>query len=952
MLELFKRRSKAKDISKSADFAIVTVIQEELDAVKSTLDLESSIKKEGEIYYHGRIADHFVVCARCLDRGNLPAQTLTSTIVKHWTPTYILVVGIAGGVEGRENIALGDVITSDSLDYYQMVKLTEMGKKFREVPVEQPSSDLRKLANHVGTDDPWWQQIKTRRPDNTNMVPKVVPGEILSGETLWDNPDSPELKELLDRYDKALAFEMESGGVARCVYDTPGDAKPGYLTIRGISDYVNRTGNAERRKTWTRYAADAGAAFALALIRNTEKKPVGEDPDKKYRESVQKSLNQEPFIRIFPKPPVQFGHTVSSEEEKKLSAKQLLDRIIDGRRVILRGSAGSGKSVVVRKLTDLVLENGDSIPVILNLKNREKLDLEKLRRLEENREDFNAKLDVLLGVSIADLHTSMFLEFPTQTSKLIIADGLNEVSAGLYHEDVVRLLVNTLDEYLRLTADKNTSVVITDRMTPRGFLGDRWKVFNVDPLDADEVGHKINDKFGAGTFESLSERAQSLLKSPYFLDKALGSRSPELGSRAKAIESFFKEHTGLDNATLDVVAQAAFAIYRTYNSLTFEEESFRQATGEESFEKLLDAGDLVKSGENNLHFDHQLKHDYLAARYLSKANQQNWEWSSFDAVSFRSNSFESLSMVLSQLSAKSRADEFLKRVYDWNWVGAVICMAEAAKIEERVHSEEMQIAILCVVAEKLFDKILPTRRRTRNTLSTFPDRIATTLRDAPNIDEVFRVANELLSKEQWFLDWRSLFTRVEIAPLVEGEINMINSKDSILGWTASNVIKRFRLNELNLAQLRTVYNTSDEETPHQVTVRWRTVHALGYFGTKESVQLLLQALDQDQYHWARYGTARSLVEIAARTDDTEMSKVVIEELIKRVNSGSLTRWVRVMEEIGNALFYIDARPNWKDEVSPLLQSLLDSQQSEPDRERWQKTVEEFINFARKGYSDD
>lgn len=114
------------------------------------------------------------------------------------------------------------------------------------------------------------------------------------------------------------------------------------------------------------------------------------------------------------------------------------------------------------------------------------------------------------------------------------------------------------------------------------------------------------------------------------------------------------------------------------------------------------------------------------------------------------------------------------------------------------------------------------------------------------------------------------------------------------------------------------------------------------------MQLLLYALDEDKYHWVKFGAARSLIEIAARTENAEISKTVIQELITRVTSNTLVR--NVKEEIGNAVFYISARQGWSEEVLPLLNALLQCEQNEKDKERWQETINEFKKFSSRGYS--
>src|SRR2546426_8240206 len=116
------QHSVAGTFPQIADFAIITIIKEELKAVRKMLKLTTPIRERGQrVYYSGRLPSyteeeqHFVVCAKSRARGTNPATKLTSDILARWKPRFVLVVGIAGGVKGqsRESVALGDVVVGE-----------------------------------------------------------------------------------------------------------------------------------------------------------------------------------------------------------------------------------------------------------------------------------------------------------------------------------------------------------------------------------------------------------------------------------------------------------------------------------------------------------------------------------------------------------------------------------------------------------------------------------------------------------------------------------------------------------------------------------------------------------------------------------------------------------------------------------------------------------------------
>jgi HEAT repeat protein len=185
--------------------------------------------------------------------------------------------------------------------------------------------------------------------------------------------------------------------------------------------------------------------------------------------------------------------------------------------------------------------------------------------------------------------------------------------------------------------------------------------------------------------------------------------------------------------------------------------------------------------------------------------------------------------------------------------------------------------------------------------------------------------------------WRGLFTRNNDPPLREEEIRKIAGDDSILGWTASNVIKRFKLTDPDLRQLRGVYDAADAiQTQLGNAIKWRVVHALGRFDTIENADLLFRALD-DESHLVQFGAARSLVEMAAITQSIDLRQRIVEGLQSRI--GRLRR--RTLEEIGNAVFYRNAPASWRDLIVTLLEKIRDSQRETKDREEFDKVLNQF-----------
>jgi len=650
---------------------------------------------------------------------------------------------------------------------------------------------------------------------------------------------------------------------------------------------------------------------------------------REYRQRFKEALQRE-----LPAPSLDFGPTFALEGESPVSVNSLADKTKLVKRLILRGYAGGGKSAILRKCADRLLDE-HFVPVIINLKKWTLQDSETLSAAFDQKKNVEEKFDLLLKVSITDLNQKMLDLFPEQFHKFIMVDGLNEV----YGRNTTHEILALLDDYVRAKAPF-LYVVVTDRLVQREAVPPEWKTAELLLLGLEEVHRQVGD----GAWSRLSAADKELLRVPYYLDYALKSGSTTLGSAAKAHESFFKDsffkkQNKIDEEGLNQLAKAAFEAYREYKSPSFRAERFQSEIGDTLWRDLLDSRVIIVSNDD-ARFDHQLKHDYLASRHLA-SHEDLWNSTSFDVVTFESKSFEPLLMTLEQLATTEQGDKFLKKVYDWNWVATVKCLTTTTWSDHKPFSGAMEMFVAAVVAEKLFDPILATRQRAWAQLRELPPALSDLFIKVQSIEDLFHLVNAFQSDAPWFLVWRGLFTRYNDPPLREDEIRMTASDDSILGWTASNVIKRFALSDPDLRQLRGLYDAADAiQTQRGNVIKWRVVHALGSSDSTENVDLLFRALD-DESHWVQFGAARSLVEMAAVTQSDDLRQRIISGVQTRI--GRLRR--RTLEEIGNAVFYRNAPASWSDLVAPLLEKIRDSQRETKDREEFDRVLNQFKQFV-------
>ena len=618
------------------DFVVLTIIDEEREAAVRLMGLENT-EWEKMNYWHGKVRsevngeDLTVVVVQSRDRGNIAAAVVASQVIALFEPTNLIVVGIAGGVQGQDGIALGDIVVSNDLEYYELSKQAGGAEIPRPTVHEPPSAALLDTSERARLKGQWFSLIQEARPASVAPEPKALRGLVLTGEKLLGDPNSQMLKTLLNKHDKALAVEMESGGVARAVWDNSSNWKAQFLVIRGISDYCNIEGNQETRDQWKIYAAEAASAFTLAVIQNTPAPPRDRSLIDKYRRSLLNALGSDDFGSS-----LKFELTFSTKNQQQLSHAKLVDVASDERRLVLRGYAGGGKSILLRQCAKEIA-GSDIIPALFDLKTYWKDDYSnELAALVRASADVHSKFDVLLKTCVTDLNRTMLENFPAEDKLFLLVDGLNEV----FGKEASKNILDTLDQYVLETAPR-TFVLVADRMGQR--LGNaKWVYAELDLLTTVEVQKQIRTHFGDEVAKKVTENDSKLLRIPYYLNIALKSESPNLGSAAQAIRGYFVNQVGITDEALTTLSNLAFDVYLSYKSLSFDARSFASAAKEEIWNKLEESGAVKSVPENRARFEHQLHHDYLASKHLV-ANRRTWTSETFDALSFDSKSTESSS---------------------------------------------------------------------------------------------------------------------------------------------------------------------------------------------------------------------------------------------------------------------------------------------------------------------
>jgi hypothetical protein len=218
--------------------------------------------------------------------------------------------------------------------------------------------------------------------------------------------------------------------------------------------------------------------------------------------------------------------------------------------------------------------------------------------------------------------------------------------------------------------------------------------------------------------------------------------------------------------------------------------------------------------------------------------------------------------------------------------------------------------------------------------------LAKRLLEANDHGAIVGIIAEIGPGSEGFERWRALFSIPRGATIGDEVARSIEERDSLLGWTAANVLKRVRLSAPQQQYLRELLLESPDET-----LRWRASHALGAHASVATVEALLLAL-RDTYHWVRYGAIRSLIEIAA-TDET-LRKVIFERL--RTVVGELSEDRETLQEFERALLLREPPPAWAEAVEEVIEELWANAETMALQDHWRKVGYDVHRAGTRGHA--
>ncbi len=585
------------------------------------------------------------------------------------------------------------------------------------------------------------------------------------------------------------------------------------------------------------------------------------------------------------------------------SEDELWEEAVKSGRVLLVGDGGSGKTSILGRLWRRAQKSG-AFACWVDLRRWNELADEK-HVMEED--PWNAELMLNhLGVPRA---TEQELELASPDIQLFVfIDGINEVSSRQAEQ-----LLMTADYLAR--RHPRLGVVASDRLVRRESISSRWTLARVMAAHTGQVSK------------------EPLLQNAFFLNLALDG---QLGSQSasEVVHSYLADHVGLEQDKVLSTAAAAARAYVDHATRSFEAKSFEQRVGTDTFKQLVSDG--LVSLTPYAHFSHQLVHDTLAADWLA-ADESRWAAQWLDTLTFRASSFDALAIALGRIRESESVDKFLRAVYDWSFYGAAFALSRAQQLGDVNVSDAMRFALLTMLAERRWDPVVSTTKRAEDALRLVGGSSASKMLQAKSFEEIHDFVAVQPEGDSAFEQWRQLFLRDRQALPTGDEIALLRDQDSLLGWTAANVLRRTQSTPEAVTEVSRLASFDSADV-----VRWRAVHVLGAWpSASKTVQ---ERLLNDMNAWVRYGAAGSLIDIAAKKEALRESilKWVTEHLMDLRDPSD-----RLVGEVERALVRYPVPTGWTESVAELVGELFAQAADSSQRERCRRLAAQ-LRAAERG----
>jgi hypothetical protein len=364
-------------------------------------------------------------------------------------------------------------------------------------------------------------------------------------------------------------------------------------------------------------------------------------------------------------------------------------------------------------------------------------------------------------------------------------------------------------------------------------------------------------------------------------------------------------------------------------SNSIDQEWLQRETGERALDVYLRSGILIPTdldagiGTSCVRLEHMLTQSYLVSRILSR-DEESWTKRNFEGITTQGSNFESLGLVLEQVT-DGQADRFVRAVDNWNYWAAAYLLGEDRHLGERV-SPSLRMALLLLLGLRRFSSSLSTSIQASDALRLHGGQFAEAVLEAEGHTALVAIARASQGDETWWGEWLGLYECDALRKVDRHVIQCLASEDGLIGWTAANVLSQLPLSRRHMELIGRALDDSDP------VVRWRAIHAMGGAGDITSALRSYKVFNEDSSRWVRYGALRTFVQVVARLEDRSERRRQLANLASLGDQLTEdTRWAREIERAANVS---DPPSGWVEDYGQVLERMWSLATSVEEQDRW------------------
>ncbi len=245
------------------DYAIITALRNpELEAFLQICNECEEINIPGDpaSYFKVSFGDptQKILLATNDTMGMIASGHLSEKVIQNFRPRFLLMGGIAAGIEGKSNF--GDVLVATTSWNYESGKYVESnGESLFEPSFKQINIDvnLEKILKKEIPDEVF--SSLQRWGDKEVSKVSVISGPVASGSSVVS--DTNITKRIKSSERKLIGVEMEIFGMYYSATNSS-DLKPTFIAAKSVCDYANN----EKNDHYQEYAAKTSAVYIRYLI--------------------------------------------------------------------------------------------------------------------------------------------------------------------------------------------------------------------------------------------------------------------------------------------------------------------------------------------------------------------------------------------------------------------------------------------------------------------------------------------------------------------------------------------------------------------------------------------------------------------------------------------------------------------------------------------------------------